>query len=81
MKGLKFTTTFSPNFYHGRQGIFMGTGVSDKYPDGTAYYQNKKQNYASVVNTDRMDWTWDNQIDFTKTVGNHRLGAMGLFSM
>ena len=23
MKGLKFTTTFSPNFYHGRQGIFM----------------------------------------------------------
>ena len=81
MKGLKFTTTFSPNFYHGRQGIFMGTGVSDKYPDGTAYYQNKKQNYASVVNTDRMDWTWDNQIDFTKTWGNHRLGAMGLFSM
>ena len=81
MKGLKFTTTFSPNFYHGRQGIFMGTGVSDKYPDGTAYYQNKKQNYASVVNTDRLDWTWDNQIDFTKTWGNHRLGAMGLFSM
>ena len=28
-----------------------------------------------------MDWTWDNQIDFTKTWGNHRLGAMGLFSM
>lgn len=43
MKGLKFTTTFSPNFYHGRQGIFMGTGVSDKYPDGTAYYQNKSK--------------------------------------
>lgn len=31
--------------------------------------------------SDRMDWTWDNQIDFTKTWGNHRLGAMGLFSM
>ena len=81
MEGLKFTTTFSPNFYHGRQGVFMGTGVSDKYPLGTAYYQNKKSNKASVTNTDRFDWTWDNQVDYTKTWGDHRIGAMGLFSM
>ena len=81
MDGLKFTTTLSPNYYHGRQGIFMGTGVSEKYPLGTAYYQNQKHNQASVVNTERLDWTWDNQIDFSKTWGQHRLNAMGLFSM
>lgn len=60
---------------------FMGTGVSEKYPLGTAYYQNQKHNQASVINTERLDWTWDNQIDFSKTWGQHRLNAMGLFSM
>lgn len=81
MDGLKFTTTFSPNYYHGRQGIFMGTGVSEKYPLGTAYYQKQKYNSASVVNTERLDWTWDNQIDFSKTWGDHRLNAMGMYSL
>ncbi len=79
--GLKFTTTFSPNYYHGRQGVFFGTGVSEEFPKGSAYYQNKKYNSASVVNTDRLDWTWDNQIDYSKTWGDHSLNAMGLFSM
>lgn len=81
MDGLRFTTTFSPNYYHGRQGIFMGTGVSEKYPLGTAYYQKQKYNSASVVNTERLDWTWDNQIDFSKTWGDHRLNAMGMYSL
>ncbi|MBQ8673434.1 MAG: TonB-dependent receptor [Bacteroides sp.] len=81
MDNLKFTTTFSPNFYHGRQGIFFGTGVSEKYPNGSSYYQSKKQNYAEVVNTDRLDWTWDNQIDYNQTWGDHSLTAMGLFSL
>lgn len=81
MEGLKFTTTFSPNYYHGRQGVFMGTGVSEKHPLGTAYYQNKKYNYAEATNTERLDWTWDNQIDFSKTWGDHRLNAMAMYSL
>ncbi len=80
-KGLKFTTTFSPNFYHGRQGIFFGTGVTDEFPKGSAYFQNKKKNFAQVDNTDRLDWTWDNQIDYNQTWGDHSFSAMGLFSM
>lgn len=67
LEGLRFTTTFSPNYYHGRQGIFYGTGVSDEYPLGTAYYQSQEHNQASVINTERLDWTWDNQIDYAKT--------------
>lgn len=81
IEGLRFTTTFSPNYYHGRQGIFYGMGVSDEYPLGTAYYQKESHNQASVVNTERLDWTWDNQIDYNKTWGDHSLNAMGLFSM
>lgn len=81
LEGLRFTTTFSPNYYHGRQGIFYGTGVSDEYPLGTAYYQSQEHNQASVINTERLDWTWDNQIDYAKTWGEHSLNVMGLFSM
>ena len=81
LEGLRFTTTFSPNYYHGRQGIFYGTGVSDEYPLGTAYYQSQEHNQASVINTERLDWTWDNQIDYAKTWGGHSLNVMGLFSM
>lgn len=79
--GLKFTTTFSPNFYYGRRGIFNSTGVTDDNPLGSTYYQNNKTNYGKITNSNRLDWTWDNQIDFNKTFGDHTFGAMGLFSM
>ena len=79
--GLKFTTTFSPNYYNSRQGIFFGTGVTNEFPQGSAYYVAKKTNSAEVINTNRLDWTWDNQIDYSKTWGDHSLNAMGLFSM
>ena len=81
MDGLKFATTFSPNFYHGRQGKFNATGVNDRNPLGSNYYQVNGTNSAEVETTDRMDWTWDNQLDFNKTIGDHTFGAMGLFSI
>lgn len=81
MDGLKFTTTFSPNFYHGRTGYFYATGIKDDNPDGSTYYQTNGTNYAKVENTDRFDWTWDNQIDYGKTFGDHTINAMALFSM
>ncbi len=28
-----------------------------------------------------MDWTWDNQIDYNETFGDHNIGAMALFSL
>lgn len=79
--GVRFTTTFSPNYYHGRKGIFNGTGVSEKYPKGSAYFQNKKYNYASVENTERLDWTWDNQVDWNAKFGKHGINAMTVFSL
>lgn len=80
-KYLHFTTTFSPNFSYTRQGLFYGTGITDEYPDGSNYYQRNKTNSAEAANTARFDWTWDNQIDFSKTFGDHSINAMGLFSL
>lgn len=80
-KELKATTTFSPNFYYSRQGIFNSTGVNDHNPTGSSYYFTNKMNSAEVKNTQRMNWTWDNQIDYNKTIGDHSFSGMGLFSM
>ena len=81
MKGLKFTTTFSPNYSHKRQGIFYATGINEGNDVGSTYYQKNKTNFASVANTTRMDWTWDNQVDYNQTFGDHTVGAMALFSL
>lgn len=86
-EGLKFTSTFSPNFYHGRQGVYFGTGNPNGEVDvmgnalSSAYFLKQKHTYAEVTNQDRLDWTWDNQIDYSKTWGDHSFNAMGVFSL
>lgn len=81
IKGLKFTTTFSPNYSHKRQGIFYATGLNEGNDVGSTYYQKNKTNFGSVANTTRVDWTWDNQFDYNRTFGDHTVGAMALFSL
>lgn len=51
IKGLKFTTTFSPNYSHKRQGIFYATGLNEGNDVGSTYYQKNKTNFGSVANT------------------------------
>lgn len=51
IKGLKFTTTFSPNYSHKRQGIFYATGINEGNDVGSTYYQKNKTNFGSVANT------------------------------
>ena len=70
IKGLKFTTTFSPNYSHKRQGIFYATGLNEGNDVGSTYYQKNKTNFGSVANTTRVDWTWDNQFDYNRTFGD-----------
>lgn len=81
MDGLQVTTTFSPNFYHGRNGVFYSTGINETNDVGSTYYQKNKTNFGSISNSDRFDWTWDNQVDYNKTFGDHSLSAMALFSL
>ena len=80
-KNLKVSTTFSPGFQYSRQGIFNSTGINDHNPYGSSYYYKNQKNSASVSTGQRLNWTWDNQIDYNKTIGNHSFSGMGLFSM
>ena len=81
MEGLKATTTFSPNFMYSRHGVFNGTGLNDRNTVGSSYYIKNNRNSAEVTTAQRLSWTWDNQIDYAKTIGDHTFSGMGLFSM
>jgi TonB-linked SusC/RagA family outer membrane protein len=78
---LKATTTFSPDFQYSRRGIFNATGVNDNNPAGSSYYFTNGMNSAEVIMSQRLNWTWDNQLDYSKTFGDHSFSGMGLFSM
>lgn len=65
---LSFKTTFSPNYVNSRTGEYTASS-------GSRTETSSHEEYT------RKDWTWDNQIDFNKTFGDHSLSAMGLFSM
>ncbi|MBQ7441119.1 MAG: TonB-dependent receptor, partial [Prevotella sp.] len=84
MDGLQFTTTFSPNYYHGRRGRFFGTGLNEHNTMGSMFYQKYGFNYGSITNTETFEWTWDNQVDYHIDLGKnkeHSLNAMALFSL
>ena len=68
LKELSFKTTFSPNFVNNRVGQYTASSCGRTESASNAEYTTK-------------EWTWDNQIDFNKTFGDHSLSAMGLFSM
>ena len=65
---LSFKTTFSPNYVNSRTGEYTASS-------GSRTETSSHEEYT------RKDWTWDNQIDFNKTFGDHSLSAMGLFTM
>lgn len=65
---LSLKTTFSPDYMNYRSGEYTGSSGS-------------RTETASHSEYSRKNWTWDNQIDFNKTFGDHSLSAMGLFSM
>lgn len=66
---LSFKTTFSPNYINSRTGEYVAASAARTTEKAT------HEEYT------RKDWTWDNQLDFNKTFGDHSLGAMALFSM
>jgi TonB-linked SusC/RagA family outer membrane protein len=63
--GLEFKSTLSPRFNRTRTGKYYGI-VSG----------NRTKDYASQVNTEAFDYTWDNQINFSKTINEvHHINA------
>ncbi len=68
IENLSLKTTFSPNFSQTRTGEYRGDAVGNV---PTGFY----------TSTQGFDWTWDNIINYNKSIGEHTFGAMGLFSM
>lgn len=73
IKGLILKTTFSPTFSSMRHGTWYG-------PDSEVSAKTRKHQ-ASIENEDIFSWTWDNQVNYSRTLGNHSLNATGVFSM
>lgn len=70
--GLSFKTTFSPRFTSSRQGQFTGTGAEGNV---TGLPQGR------IDNTQAFSYVWDNQVNYNKTLNDHSLNVMGLFSL
>ena len=73
IKDLTIKSTLSPNIYQGRDHLYQGINTQARNSTGT--------DNASVQSTNMFSWTWDNQINYALTKGDHSLNAMGLFSM
>jgi TonB-dependent starch-binding outer membrane protein SusC len=73
IKNLSFKTTLSPNLYQGRTHYYATINTTARNSAGT--------DRAEVKTTNMFDYTWDNQVNYTLTKGEHSFNAMGLFSM
>ncbi|SDL91265.1 TonB-linked outer membrane protein, SusC/RagA family [Segatella bryantii] len=74
IKDLTFKTTFSPSYTHSRNGKYEGVPSTVRGTSETT------ENHAYAENTNKFQWTWDNQIDYNHTWGDHKIGVMGLYS-
>jgi TonB-linked SusC/RagA family outer membrane protein len=73
IKNLSIKTTLSPNIYTGRTHLYENINTQSR--------NSAQTDRAEVKTTNTFDWTWDNQVNYSFTAGEHSLNAMGLFSM
>jgi TonB-dependent starch-binding outer membrane protein SusC len=69
---LNVKTTFAPSFRYEKNGIFLGTNTEGRVgllPEGR------------MANFESFSYVWDNQISFDKTINEHTINAMGLYSL
>lgn len=73
VKGLSIKTTFSPDIRINEIGQYRG-----KYTKANKGANNATSNYAK--NT-YLNWVWDNQISYERTMGKHHFDVTGVYSM
>ncbi|WP_082204130.1 SusC/RagA family TonB-linked outer membrane protein [Dysgonomonas sp. HGC4] len=73
IKEITMKSSFLPTYNKSRQGIFNGVNTAAQYA--------KKVNAATLTNKERFTYTWDNQINYQKTIGDHDFNGMYLFSV
>jgi TonB-dependent starch-binding outer membrane protein SusC len=64
IKGLDFKSTISIRYNRTRVGKYYGVVPNNRTIDN-----------AVTNNAETFDYTWDNQLSYSKTIGNHNIGA------
>ncbi|WP_321424074.1 TonB-dependent receptor [uncultured Bacteroides sp.] len=72
VKDIIFKTTFSPMYSKNTRGTFYGT---------LTQLRQGKTNMAEKYNNDVFSYTWDTQANYMKTIGDHSINALTLFSV
>lgn len=72
IKEVIFKTTFSPMYQKSRRGVFYGAQTQVRGGNG---------NQAEDYNDETFSYTWDTQANYIKTLGDHSLNVLGLFSV
>lgn len=72
-KDITIKTSFLPSYNKSRNGIFNGVNTAAQIAKG--------YNAAELTNKERFTYTWDNQINYQKTWGDHDFNGMYLFSI
>jgi len=73
IKEVSIKSSFLPTYNKSRHGIYNGVNTAAQFSKGI--------NAAEVTNVERFTYTWDNQINFQKTWGDHDFNGMYLFSI
>lgn len=73
LEGLKFRTNIGLNFINDNYGKFVAA-VSP-------YNSVGQPNYANISNSNTTSFLWENILYYDKTIGKHKFGVTGLYSM
>ena len=71
---ISFKTSLSYGVFNSRRGQSWGILTNSGSSNGN-------QPLAIITNSQSMNYTWDNQINFDKSFGDHHLNVMGLYSV
>lgn len=69
---LSLKSTIAPSFRYDKKGRYFGPNSESRFGLLGA---------ADLKTTETFSYVWDNQVSVSKTVREHRLNAMGLFSL
>lgn len=72
-KEITVKSSFLPTYNTSRHGVYNGVKTAAQFAAGV--------NAAEVTNEDRFTYTWDNQVNYQKTIGDHDFNGMYLFSI
>lgn len=76
IKGLSFKSTLSPTYNNYRNGTYVGFTNPET---GLTWVDNETRT-ATLKHHTGYGWTWDNVLSYIRSIGDHSINAMALYS-